>query len=260
MQLPRGTFLSIKRSTKAGDILTGLQEMKFTGVCTVSFGSVNGTLVFKNGKRILAQYRETTGDAAWDEFQKINGEKVDASLSTLNEAQIQLSLEFNKSCLIVKGGKIEKTPVRDTQAPHPQTIFPSSIIPPKQAQSVPDKSHQKPDIPKIAPQNTPGMVATVHTPEPPKIISDRQLRTATQIAEVQLKTQIHAQKPDEKKSVDISSHQDESDFSSFEEDIETFETMDVEAIKNKIRGECKSLIEELNLEHLTENEKGRIRR
>jgi hypothetical protein len=260
MQLPRGTFLSIKRSTKAGDILTGLQEMKFTGVCTVSFGSINGTLVFKNGKRILAQYRETTGDAAWDEFQKINGEKVDASLSTLNEAQIQLSLEFNKSCLIVKGGKIEKPVIRDNPSPHPQTIFPSSLIPPKQAQSVPNKSQQKPGIPKIAPSDTPGIAATVLAPEPPKIISDRYLRTATQIAEAQLKTQIHTQKPDERKYGDLSSQQDESDFSSFEKDIETFETMDVEAIKNKIRGECKSLIEELNLAHLTENEKGKIRR
>ena len=46
----------------------------------------------------------------------------------------------------------------------------------------------------------------------------------------------------------------------FEADIETFETMDVEAIRNKIHGECKSLIKELNLEHLTENQKGRLKR
>jgi hypothetical protein len=259
MQLPRGTFLSIKRSTKAGDLLMGLQEMKFTGVCTLSFGSINGTIVFKYGKRILAQYRDITGDAAWDELQKIAGEKVDASLSALNEAQIQLSLEFNKQCLIVKGGKPEKPATRDVQAP-PQTILPSSIISPKPVQPVPVKSHQKPGIPKITPANTPAKVATVHAPEPPKIISDSQLRSATQIAGVQLKTQIYTQKPDEKKTADPSSHQEETDSSSFEMDIETFETMDVEAIRNKIRGECTSLIKELNLEHLAENEKGRVRR
>ena len=39
----------------------------------------------------------------------------------------------------------------------------------------------------------------------------------------------------------------------FEKDIETFETMDVDTITNKIRGECKTLIKQLHLEHLTED-------
>jgi hypothetical protein len=45
----------------------------------------------------------------------------------------------------------------------------------------------------------------------------------------------------------------DTDFSSFEKDIETFETMDVDTITNKIRGECKNLIKQLHLEHLTED-------
>jgi hypothetical protein len=260
MQLPRGTFLSIKRSMKVGDLLMEIQEMKFTGMCTVSFRSGNGTIVFKYGKRILAQYQDTPGDAAWDELQKITGEKVDASLSTLTEAQIQLSLEFNKTCLIVKGGKAEKPALHAIQAPHPPTISPPILNSPEQAQPVPGKSHQKPGIPKIIPSFTPAMVAPVHGGEPQKIISDSQFRTATHIAAVQLRTQIQIQKPGEKTFQDLCSHQEDSDSSSFEEDIETFETMDVEAIRNKIRGECKNLIKELNLEHLTEGEKGRARR
>jgi hypothetical protein len=260
MQLPRGTFLSIKRSKKVEDLFMELQEMKFTGVCTISSRSGNGTVVFKFGKRILAQHRDLTGDNAWNELQDITEEKVDASLSTLNEAQIQLSLEFNKTCLVVKGGKSEKSVQGDIPTQHPQTIPFSPVSPPKQDPYVLRKSHQKTGIPVITPSQTPVGVEPLHAPEPPKIISDAHLRTTAQIASVQLKTQIHTQKPDEKITQDISSSREDSDSSSFEEDIETFETMDVEAIRNKIRGECKTLIKDLNLEHLTENEKGRVKR
>ncbi len=85
------------------------------------------------------------------------------------------------------------------------------------------------------------------------------LRTATHLAEVHLNRPVSAQK-DGEKSTDLSHEQEDSESSSFEADIETFETMDVEAIRNKIHGECASLIKELNLEHLTENQKGRLKR
>ncbi len=52
----------------------------------------------------------------------------------------------------------------------------------------------------------------------------------------------------------------ETDSSSFEADIDTFETMDVDAIQDKIRGECRHLIKELNLEHLTGDETGKVKR
>ena len=209
MQLPRGTFLTIKRSTKVGDLLAELQDMKFTGICTISFGIVNGTIVYKSGKRILAQYKDTIGDAGWDELQKIIEEKVDASLSTLNEAQIQLSLEFNKTCLIVKGGKTEKT---------------------------------------VA-------VEPVRASELPKIKSDTHLKKAAhkQLAAIRHKSQIYPQISEEKRSEDLTLLQGCSDSSSFDKDIETFETMNVDTITNKIRGECKNLIKQLHLEHLQED-------
>lgn len=250
MQLPRGTFLSIKRSTKVGDLLQELQEMKFTGICTISFASGKGTIVLRYGRRILAEYQDTVGDAAWNGLQKISGQKVDASLSSLNDAQVQLSLEFNKTCLLTKEGPLEKPALVDSPAPNLQTISPRILNLPQQAPKIPAISHQKPELPKTAPLNTQGRSEPVYAPAPPKIISDGHLRIATQIAAVQIKTQALAQKPEVKESIDTSSHQD-SDSSSFEEDIETFETLDVEAIKNKIHGECKTLIKELNLEHLT---------
>ena len=42
---------------------------------------------------------------------------------------------------------------------------------------------------------------------------------------------------------------------SFESDIDAIETMDVDIITSKIRGECKTLIKQLRLEHLSEHRK-----
>jgi hypothetical protein len=255
MQLPRGTFLNIKRSTKVGDLLAELQDMKFTGICTISFGLVNGTIVFKSGKRILVQYKDIFSDAAWDELQKIIGEKVDASLSTLNEAQIKLSLEFNKTCLIVKGGKAENTPLLEIPASNRYTIKKSPLNAPKQAQIATSISHQKPGIPEATSANRPVTIEPVRASELPKIISDTHLKKAAHkpLAAVQQKSQIYSQISEEKKPEDATLLLADSDPSSFEKDIETFETLDVDAITNKIRGECKTLIKQLHLEHLTED-------
>ncbi len=255
MQLPRGTFLNIKRKTKVGDILAELQDMKFTGICTISFGIVNGTFVFKSGKRILAQYKDSIGDAAWDELQKINGENVDSSLSTLNEAQIQLSLEFNKTCLIVKKGKAENTPFQEIPAPHQYTIKKSPLNTPKQAQIATSKSHQKSGLPEATTPNRPVTVEPVHVSELPKIISDTHLKKAAHkpLSSIPQKSQIYPQISEEKKSEDTALLRADSDSSSFDKDIETFETMNVDTITNKIRGECKTLIKQLHLEHLADD-------
>ena len=50
------------------------------------------------------------GDAGWDELQKTAGEEVDAALSLLGDAQIELALEFNKPFRILKGGKLVTAP------------------------------------------------------------------------------------------------------------------------------------------------------
>jgi len=40
--------------------------------------------------------------------------------------------------------------------------------------------------------------------------------------------------------------------SSFEKDIDTFDTMDLENVTDKIRNDCKTMIKQLHLEHLME--------
>jgi hypothetical protein len=40
--------------------------------------------------------------------------------------------------------------------------------------------------------------------------------------------------------------------SSFENDIDTFDTMDLDNVTDKIRNDCKTMIKQLHLEHLME--------
>ena len=253
MQLPRGTFLNIKRSIKVGDLLAELQDMKFTGICSISSGNAIGTVVFKSGKRILAQYKDITGDAASEELQKIITEKVDASLSTLNEAQIQLSLEFNKTCLIAKSGKTENISLHEIPVPSQNAIKKPLLNTPLQVPVSAGKTPERPIIPQAIIVNRPVTPEPVRASEIPKIISDAHLKKAHKpLTAIQQKSQIYSHILEEKKPEDTTLLAD-TDSSSFEKDIETFETMDVDTITNKIRGECKTLIKQLHLEHLTED-------
>jgi Fic family protein len=125
MQLPRGNFLFTRRDMKLGRIIEELQSMKFSGVCTISSGLTHGSLVFKSGKVVLAEFRNFVGDAALDEFQKIIGENVDASIGVYDDPQIALSIEFNKSSRIKRK---QKEIVKEELEPYiPKSLPPEEI-------------------------------------------------------------------------------------------------------------------------------------
>ncbi len=103
MQLPRGTFREIKKNQKTGDVLTELEQGRFSGICSISCQDGVSTLVLKSGKCILAEYETFKGDAALERLlHALADEDIDAALSTMDEAQIQISLEFNKAERIIK--------------------------------------------------------------------------------------------------------------------------------------------------------------
>jgi hypothetical protein len=253
MQLPRGTFQNIKRHTRVGVLLEELREMKYSGICTISCKAGNCTVVFNSGIRILAQYQDALGDAAWDDLLKISSEYADAALSTLDKAQIQLSLEFNKTCRIGKGLQTEKTLAEKKPEPQLQSIKNAPLAPAARVQAAMTKPHPKPVLPETNAFNASGITETLHTSELPKIISDIQFRRATykQSAAVQQKSQVYDKRQEgEKKSEGMFT---DIDSNSFDADINTFETMDVDSITDKIRGECKTIIKQLQLEHLTDD-------
>ena len=255
MQLPRGTFRYIKKDSKLEGILDELQLMKFTGICTISCGSANGSLVFKSGKRILAEFRNICGDAALDEFQKIAGENVDASVSTMDDTQIELSLEFNKSCRIGRGGKSEQSPFSPAKADHVPPVIKSPPASSKEAVVMPVKNLQKPHITEMSAPRPSITFETLHVPEPSKTPGNKSPQPADHNPSVTIPQQSQEflqELLEKKKRGDEAQHAADTDYNSFESDIDTFETMDVDIITNKIRGECKTLIKQLRLEHLTE--------
>jgi len=257
MQLPRGTFREIKKHTKFGVLFEELQQTRFSGLCTISFGKVNGIIVFKSGKRILAEYENCIGDVAWVELQKIVDETVDAALSTLDTAQIELSLEFNKSCRILNIGKAEH--------PHPLTISstlpqgvkesPSHISESTTAnRSVTVESHSIKESSKKAGHAHSAKTSHKHSPAV-SLQSKGYTQSAEkkEIPQEEISSLTDTDSSDFDKEIDTFETMNLESISNFDRDIDTFETMDLEAITNKIRAECKDIIKQLNLEYLEEN-------
>jgi hypothetical protein len=271
MQLPRGTFREIKKKTKFGGLFEELQQTRFSGICTISFGKENGIVVFKSGKRILAEYKNFIGDGAWDELLKIVEETVDVALSTLDAAQIELSLEFNKSYRILYVGKAENPqPISSTQ---PQSIKKSQVHPLKQEEDAAVKNNLIPSISESTTASRPVTAEGHYTKEPSKkgghIHPAKTLPKHSAPVSPHLKGYSQSEEKkeisqEEKSSLAETNSQDfDKDIETFEAmgleaasnfdlDIDPFETMDLETITNKIRIECKDIIKQLNLEHLKE--------
>jgi hypothetical protein len=273
MQLPRGTFREIKKNTNLGELFEELQKIRFSGICTISFGKATGIIVFTSGKRILAEFESSIGDAAWDDLQKIVEERVDAALSTLDITQIQLSVEFNKSCRLLKVGKAEQFPPPAITVSQPQLEKKSPVIHSKPAVEVSVKNNLNPDIAEISSSNRSVMVAKHHIKEPSKKTDRTNTSKISQkhsdAIPVVSKGYIHGKdgksthsdetsplpetnSSDFDKDIDTIETMNLDAISSFDRDIDNFDSMDLETMTDKLRGDCKEILKQLNLEHLKE--------
>jgi hypothetical protein len=95
MQLPRGSFHSIKRGILLDTLLDEMEKSGFSGYCTISYDAISCTLVLHSGNYVLAEYGKTEGDAAWLKIHDLLTKKVDAALTDLSDAQLKLCMEFN---------------------------------------------------------------------------------------------------------------------------------------------------------------------
>lgn len=232
--------------------------MKFSGICTISYGSANGSLVFKSGKRILAEFRTVTGDEAWNEFQKIFGEKVDAAVSAMDDTQIELSLEFNKTCRVGKGKPDQSPSLSKMDHILPVKKFPQ--VSHGEPLMSPVKNFQKPHIQEISSAHPIVTFETLRTSEPSQTQQQQTQQKKSPLPAHSLHTPTVRQQSPEflpgsgepKEGEGNPDSSADEDSKSFESDIDTIETMDVDVITSKIRGECKTLIKQLRLEHLTE--------
>jgi len=250
MQLPRGTFREIRKIVAIENLFKDLEAEKFTGIASISSQSLTGTLVFKAGKCILVKFRNSRGDTAWDELQKEKSEDVDAALSLLGDAQIELALEFNKQCRITRSGKYVPAHAHQQRSAPSASHEPRAVpVQKPAAPAAPLKPpvkpaparHHVPVPPTAAPQ------APVHSPPPhPPPVS----KTAAQAPPVPPVPVLRHQEM--KKSETEEPPKKDHDTSSFESDIDTFDTMDLENVTDKIRTDCKTMIKQLHLDHLME--------
>jgi uncharacterized protein (DUF433 family) len=97
MQLPRGTFHSLKKSISIASLLGELTDTSFTGYCTITIDNAPVFMVFEAGECILAHFGDDEGLAARERLKGMGEAEVSAELYTLSPKQIQLALEFNSS-------------------------------------------------------------------------------------------------------------------------------------------------------------------
>jgi len=121
MQLPRGTFRSIKKGIALHAICHDLTESHFTGCCTFTSGPRTCTFVMESGRCILAEDQELQGHAAWAAIIKDGGREGEAVLADLSGAQIKISREFNKAADLGESSRPpalfrEKAPAHDPAA------------------------------------------------------------------------------------------------------------------------------------------------
>jgi hypothetical protein len=246
MQLPRGTFREIRKNVAIESLLHDLETEKFSGVANISSQSSTGTLVFKTGKCILVKIQNSRGDAGWEEVMNAGNIEVDAALSLLGDAQIDLALEFNKPCRILKAIKIVPTQASARAAPtasheHPRTAMAQKAATPvapmkplvKPAATAPSRPHAS------APQ------APVHTP-PPLPFSKAAAPVPPSIPVAVLRDE------EEKRPAEKELPENKRETTSFETDLDTFDTMDFDNVTDKIRSDCKTMIKQLHLDHLME--------
>jgi hypothetical protein len=106
MQVPRGTFLSLRKNVLLSSILEETAATKFSGYCVASTGDESFSFVIKAGSIVLASHRNLSGDAAVEAAIRAHGALVNAIFSALTPSQITLAIEFNKHATVKKSDGI----------------------------------------------------------------------------------------------------------------------------------------------------------
>jgi hypothetical protein len=249
MQLPRGTFREIRKSVAIESLLKELDGEKYTGVASISSPSLTGTLVFKAGKCILVKFQNNRGDTAMEELLKDGGQEVDAVLSLLGDAQIDLALEFNRQFRILKSGKHVPALVSHRAAPSASRESPRSVSAQKPAAPAAPLKH--PLKPGPSPQHVPAPTAAPQAPAPSSPLQPPRFSKAAAQVPPSPRTPYPRHEDGKKREADEQPEKD-GNSSIFESDLDTFDIMDIENVTDKIRTDCKTMIKQLQLEHLLE--------
>lgn len=233
MQIPRGTFRSLKKAVRLGALIGEMEKEKFSGSCSILTRGHSIDLVLREGRILLARCDAFKGEAAWDLVLSMQDDEVDASLSDLSIAQIDLTMEFNSDSRVqmkrVKPGVKPSPPFREDnpalqEKPHPgashKTVAGREGIPP-----------------------TPVSKTGRKDPVPPETAPETGMGSGTGP-----KHQASGEQGPGSASND--------DLAVFNRDLEALDSMDLESMSEKMRTNYRSMMEKLHLEHLIKKEGG----
>jgi hypothetical protein len=243
MQLPRGTFQGIKKDIGWADLLEELQGMRFTGSVNIEIDRMVVNLVFRKGKLILAEFGSDHGDVAIGRMNDLGDRSIDASLSEMTDAQLSLALEFNPEARLQNSGR----PVR-------------AAIDEKGVKTGPSRSEEPVVTPlKTAPEKKPELpVQSVPSSGSSEVISlveaiesgnSRSEQVTTKHAPLPAQTPERKPKPSPVSDLDITENDE-----SITRDLKALDAMDLDGMAEKIRTNCKLMVEKMDLGHLIENE------
>jgi len=105
MQLPRGRFHRLIKSTTTRALIDEIIAEQFTGICTIVLGSESATLVLNDGQVVLAEYGGIKGQHALETALEGEENEVAAELNLLTPEQVRLALEFNPPFTIGTPGR-----------------------------------------------------------------------------------------------------------------------------------------------------------
>jgi len=226
MQLPRGTFREIRKKVVLQDLLFELERTRFSGTCGIVAGPATGSFVFQNGACILARFHGHAGSAGIREMQQSAQETVDVIISTLDDTQIKLAIEFNPGCRLL------------TSPPH---VPEESAVP----GSVPARNTPvtRPASPPLSPAVRPGRRVLIKTEvSVPKKHAEPELIVSRSPAHI----------PEEKPAPEKIMAPADNETEDFESDIDALDSMDLDLVTSRIRSDCKNLVRHLELDHLIE--------
>jgi len=234
MQLPRGTFREIKKNQRAADVLEELERGRFSGICSISCRDEISTLVMKSGKCILAEYGSWKGEAALENLlYAFSEEGIDAALSSLDEAQIQLSLEFNKAERIHRTGPA--APAMNKTVSHISPSYGAGL----------QKDKTSPPVHRTPASERPAALLS----HPPEKVHRPLASPKNPIREPPVSIRTPPLKPDGQAKKESVSAQ-----TAAESDLDTFDSMNLDEVTGKFREECKTMVKNLHLEHLMDRE------
>jgi len=245
MQLPRGRFHKIIKSTTTPALIEEMRTARFTGICKIVLGSESATLVLNEGQLMLAEYGVLKGQQALDAVLG-SEEEAGAELNILTAEQVRLSQEFNRQCAIEVSttGKPGKSPakrgVSEGAKPATPGNQPAGSGISREAKPVMDGKPAKPSKAGAAPERSDtvssvGRRSSAHTPEP---------------AAESHTTPMSGVKPAHEMAETSQSEGDEIDTL-----IQNMEEINIEHLVSSFRTNCKEMLKKIHLDHLIkENE------